>query len=373
MESDSADYVGSRLNDAFTGSQYVTVTDLSGSTASGDETPAVTSNRALNSGVEAAPAATDYIGTAAAKTGFFALDIAAVQLLVAPDAQRLGAADRDTVLRAALDYCAERSDCTFVASSPNRAAATATPRVPSDYTELESDYVNRIKQFSAGFQAAKVYGAVYAGWIQVADPVASGTAPTLFIPNDGHVLGVFARTDQERGIWKAPAGSGAVVRGAQAVCASFTDVQNTDLVRNGLVNPIRFETGSGITIAASRSLSSDTRWWFISTRLLFNFVKVSLREGLRFVRQEPNSGELRRNVAVNVVRPFLLNLWRQGAFGSDPADKVFTIKCDSENNPPAEVNQGNFRIEVYFYAVRPAETIVIVVGQQPTGATAGEA
>ena len=238
---------------------------------------------------------------------------------------------------------------------------------------MESDYVNRIKQFSAGFQAAKVYGAVYAGWIQVADPVASGTAPTLFIPNDGHVLGVFARTDQERGIWKAPAGSGAVVRGAQAICASFTDVQNTDLVRNGLVNPIRFETGSGITIAASRSLSSDTRWWFISTRLLFNFVKVSLREGLRFVRQEPNSGELRRNVAVNVVRPFLLNLWRQGAFGSDPADKVFTIKCDSENNPPAEVNQGNFRIEVYFYAVRPAETIVIVVGQQPTGATAGEA
>jgi len=373
MESDSPDYVGSRLNDAFTGSQYVTVTDLSGATASGDENPAVTSNTALNNGADAPPTATDYIGTVAAKTGFSALDIAAVQLLAAPDAQRLGTADRNTVLRAALDYCAERGDCTFVASSPNRAAATATPRVPSDYTELESDYANRIKQFSAGFQAAKVYGAVYAGWIQVADPVAAGTAPTLFIPNDGHVLGVFARTDQERGIWKAPAGSGAVVRGAQAVCASFTDVQSTDLVRNGLVNPIRFEAGTGITIAASRSLSSDTRWWFISTRLLFNFVKVSLRDGLRFVRQEPNSGELRRNVSVNVVRPFLLNLWRQGAFGSDAADKVFTIKCDNENNPPAEVNQGNFRIEVYFYAVRPAETIVIVVGQQPTGATAGEA
>jgi phage tail sheath protein FI len=373
MEIDSADYAVSQINDTFTGSQYVTVTDLSGATASGDKNPAVTSNQALNNGVDAAPAASDFTGSAAVKTGFFALDIATVQLLVVPDAHRLSAANRDAVFRGALDYCALRGDCTFVASAPNRAApASVTPRVLADYTELESDYANRIKQFSAPFQAAKVYGAVYAGWIQVTDPIATGTAPTLFIPADGHVLGVYARTDQERGIWKAPAGSGAVVRGAQAMCAAFTDLQHTDLVRNGLVNGIRFQDGTGIIVAASRTLSSDTRWWFVSTRLLFNFVKSSLRDGLRFVRQEPNSGELRRTVSLNVVRPFLLNLWRRGAFGSDPPDKVFTIKCDGENNPPEEVNQGNFRIEVYFYAVRPAETIVIVVGQQPTGATAGE-
>jgi phage tail sheath protein FI len=374
METDSADYAPAQINDTFTGSQYITVTDLSGATASGDENPAVISNQQLNNGVDAAPAAGDYTGNAAAKTGFSALDVVAVQLLAVPDAHRLSPADRDAVFHGALDYCAERGDCTFVASAPNRAApGGVTPRVPADYTELESDYTNRIKRFSAHFQALKVFGAIYAGWIQVIDPIATGAAPTLFIPGDGHVLGVYARTDQERGIWKAPAGSGAVVRGAQAVCASFTDLQHTDLVRNGLVNGIRFQQGAGITIAASRTLSSDTRWWFVSTRLVFNFVKVALRDGLRFVRQEPNSGELRRNVSLNVVRPFLLNLWRQGAFGSDPPDKVFTIKCDSENNPPVEVDQGNFKIEVYFYAVRPAETIIIVVGQQPTGGTASEA
>jgi phage tail sheath protein FI len=75
---------------------------------------------------------------------------------------------------------------------------------------------------------------------------------------------------------------------------------------------------------------------------------------------------------LNVVTPFLLGLWRQGAFGSDDPDDVFTVICDASNNPPAEVNLGNFRIEVYFYPVKPAETIIIIVGQQESGAAASE-
>ena len=62
-----------------------------------------------------------------------------------------------------------------------------------------------------------------------------------------------------------------------------------------------------------------------------------------------------------------------GAFGGGAANELFTVKCDAENNPPSEVELGNFWIEVYFYPVRPAETVVIVVGQQPSGATADEA
>lgn len=75
----------------------------------------------------------------------------------------------------------------------------------------------------------------------------------------------------------------------------------------------------------------------------------------------------------NVITPFLLGLWRQGAFGSEPAASVFTVKCDAENNPPADVDQGLFRVEVHFYAVRPAETVHIIVGQQPGGGSAAEA
>ncbi len=373
MELDSADYAPARINHPFTGSRYITVTDLSGGSLTGEENPAVAAGTPLGSGSEAAPSSGDFLGSAAQRTGFHAFDTLQVQLLAAPDAHGLNPAGRKAVVQGALDYCAGRGDCMFVGSSPNRGAAVGvTPRSLRDYTQLESDYLTALEADSAQFQAAKVYGALYAPWIRVFDPTFAGPSPSRFVPPDGHVMGVYARTDLERGIWKAPAGNAAVLRGALDAAASFTDVQHTDLVKNGLVNGIRPTAGLGIIVSASRTLSTDTRWWFVNVRLLFDFVKSSLRDGLRFVRQEPHSEELRRRVRLNVVTPFLLGLWRRGAFGSDPPDKVFTVKCDAENNPPSEVDLGNFKIEVYFYPVKPVETILIVVGQQPSGAAAGE-
>jgi hypothetical protein len=374
MDATSADYVVARLGHPGTGSRYLVATDLSGTAPVGLELPAVVSDAALSGGVEAAPGAADYVGTAAAHTGLFALDTASVQLLAIPDAHRLVVGARQAVVRGALDYCANRGDCMFVGAPPDRTTAGGgVARALSDYTELESSYLTRILAESAPFQAAKVYGALYAPWIRVMDPSGAGPAPARFVPPDGHTMGVYARTDRERGVWKAPAGTAAIVRGALEAAATFTDEQHTTLVRTGFVNGIRPTPGAGIVVAASRTLSTDPRWWYVNVRLLFNFVKASLRDGLRFVRQEPHSEELRRMVRFNVVTPFLLGLWRRGAFGSDPADMVFTVKCDAENNPPAEVQLGNFRVEVYFYPVRPAETIVIVVGQQDSGATAADA
>ena len=185
-------------------------------------------------------------------------------------------------------------------------------------------------------------------------------------------MGIYARTDLTYGIWKPPAGINATVRGALDVAAEFTDNEHDGLVRTGFVNGIRPAPGIGISVAASRTLSTDPRWWYVNIRLLFNFVKSSLRDGLRFVRQQPNSGALRRTVKFNVVMPFLTNLWRRGAFGSDDAKDVFTVTCDESNNPPVEVDLGNFHIDVTFYPVRPAETVVIKVGQQPTGSSASE-
>ena len=374
MDTTSADYVVTRLGNPGSGSRYLVATDLSGTAPIGLELPATGTDLALTGGSEAAPTAADYGGSAATHTGLFALDSAAVQLVAIPDAHRMVVAARDAVVRAAMDYCATRGDCMFVGAVPDRTTAGGGMATAlSDYTELESAYLTRILAYSAPFQGSKVYGALYAPWIRVTDPAGAGPAPARFVPPDGHVMGVYARTDRERGIWKAPAGTSSVLRGALEAAATFTDGQHTAMVRTGFVNGIRPTPGSGIIVAASRTLSTDPRWWYVNVRLLFNFVKASLRDGLRFVRQEPHSEELRRMVRFNVVTPFLLGLWRRGAFGSDPADSVFTVKCDAENNPPAEVQLGNFRVEVYFYPVRPAETIVIVVGQQDSGATAAEA
>jgi phage tail sheath protein FI len=373
MESDTPDYCVRQVNQPFTGSQHIVLADLSGGTPVGDDCPAVVSNQSLSGAVENAPSSADFIGDPGVKTGLYALDTVQVQLLAMPDVHTLPAPARIAAVAGALAYCAGRGDCTFVGSGPDRGTPGNVPaRSIADYKQLESDYVTSTEAYSAHFQAAKVYGALYVPWIQVNDPIGNGPAPMRFVPPEGAVMGVYARTDLERGIFKAPAGNDALVEGALAVSANFTDAQHTDLVRNGWVNGIRATPGVGIIVAASRTLSIDTRWWYVNVRLLFNFVKSTLRDGLRFVRQEPNSDALQRSVRLNVVTPFLMGLWRQGAFGSDPPAQVFSVKCDAQNNPPSEVDVGNFHLEVYFYPVKPAETILIIVGQQPSGATVAE-
>ncbi len=378
MESDSADYAVDRLNHPQRGSRYLTAADASAADApSGLKCPAQVSSRALAGGAAGAPAAADFAGSAALKTGFHAFDTVSAQLLLVPDAHVVAAtegdAGRDSVVRAALDYCAQRGDCMLIGAAPDRGAAIPQPRSEADYTQSVSDYVSSVKGYSARFQGRKVYGALYAGWIRVADPLATGPNRTFYMPADGHVAGLYGRVGRQREVWKAPAGIGAQLRGALAASADFTDREHDDLVRGGWVNGLRPTPGAGIVVAASRTLSTDTRWWFVGTRRLFNLVKSSLKEGLRFVRQEPHTEQLRRTVRLNVVTPFLLGLWRGGAFGSDPPEDVMTVKCDAENNPPDQVALGNFRLEVYFYPSKPAETVLIVVGQQPSGAAASEA
>jgi uncharacterized protein len=125
-------------------------------------------------------------------------------------------------------------------------------------------------------------------------------------------------------------------------------------------------------IDSSRTLSTNTLWLYVNVRLLFNYVKTSLKYGLRWVVQEPNDTTLWNKIKYNSVTPFLMGLWRRGAFGPGAPADVFTVKVDAENNPPANIQQGILNVEVYFYPSRPAETIVITVGQQEGGAKTSE-
>ena len=359
-------YVEAVINDQDSGSRYVTATDVAAATV-GANAPAERRDAARRLiatrlgadngipltfvlGTDVAPSDVDFIGDVAARSGLHALDTSRIQLLACPDTQSPG------VTNAALAYCEWRNDAMFVGSPP------------------QGYDLDGAKSFAAPFRGKKVYGAMYWPWIDVVNPLdTTGNKPRLTIPPVGHVLGVYARIGDARGVWKAPAGDEAVVAEAIGVERDISDVDHTDLVKNGGVNAIRAIPGSGIIIDSSRTLSTDTRWLFVGTRRLFNFVKLSLKDGLRWVAQEPHSDALRRAVRFNVVTPFLLGLWRQGAFGTDQPDDLFTVICDATNNPPAEVNLGNFRIEVYFYPVKPAETIIIVVGQQESGASASDA
>jgi len=343
-------YVEAVVNDPQRGSAYLVATDLDSASGVGLDAPAP-GIYPLTGGADGAdPADTAFLGDPAARTGLEAFNGVAIQLLACPESTSVG------VAAGAIAYCERRGDAMFVGT------------VPYGFDREGA------KAYAAALRGRKVFGALYGPWIQVVnpDPVAAAVQPLVWIPPVGQVAGTYARIADARGVWKAPAGDEARLGDALGVEYDMTDADHTDLVRNGGVNGIRALPGAGIVVDASRTLSTDTRWLFVNVRRLFNFVKSSLRDGLTWVAQEPNDEALRRMVRFNVVTPFLLGLWRQGAFGSDPAEQVFTVKCDAENNAPQDVANGIFTLEVYFYPAKPAEAILIVVGQQDSGATAAD-
>lgn len=275
-----------------------------------------------------------------------------IQMLACPDFES------QATINAGMTYCAERNDCVFIASL-SLTSLSLTTHVVSD----ANTFPENLKAWDRG----RSYGVLYAPWIKV-----YGTNKLIEIPPTGHVMGVYARISAERGIWKAPAGDEAGLRGVLGVTHQYTDAQHTTMVRQYHINCIRYIPGSGIVIDSSRTLCSDPRWWYVNVRRLFNFIKSSLKNNLGWVRQEPNRSDLWNKVKFNVVRPFMMDLWRQGAFGTGTPEQVFTIKCDADNNPPHHVDQGIFKLEVYLYPSKPAETILITVGQQDFGGSASE-
>ena len=327
------------INDPLTGSRYITVTIPSAATTN----PAAAASAPLEDGEDDTLTGTGL--TAALAGAFAAFDPFGVQLVACPESTE------EDVVTAGLTYCENRGDCVFIGATPQGldvGGATA-------YGQL--------------FQGNKVYGALYYPWIQVLDP----RGGRITIPPTGHVMGAYARIDFQRGVWKAPAGNEARVMGALGTDTAISDVDHTSLVKNGSVNAIRFIPGAGIVVDSSRSLSTNTLWLYMNVRLLFNFVKTSLKYGLRWVVQEPNTEDLWKKVKINTVTPFLMGLWRKGAFGPGAAEDVFTVKVDADNNPPSNIQQGIFTIEVFFYPSRPAETVVVIVGQQEGASSASEA
>lgn len=349
MESDTSRYAPAVINDVLSGSKYITAEDLLSASTVGADLPASLAWTPLHTGRDGTPTAAQVVGDAATHSGFSAFDSQPIQLLTC---ERTDPA----IVVGALAYCENRSDCMYVGA------------VPEGNVETEPAVA-----YGQSFQAKKVYGALYSPWITINDPAAVGDNPRRSIPPVGHVLGAYARIDRGRGVWKAPAGDEANLAGVLDVTYRLTDAEHTKLVKEGSVNGIRFIPRSGIVIDSSRTLSTDPRWYYVNVRLLFNFVKSSLKDGLRWVRQEPNRQSLWNAIKFNAVTPFLLGLWRQGAFGTGSPEQVFTVICAASNNPPDQVDQGILNVEVYFYPSRPAETIVITVGQQDSGATASEA
>jgi len=209
------------------------------------------------------------------------------------------------------------------------------------------------------------YAAVYYPWIEIPHPAGQGR---LKVPPSGHIAGVYARTDDQKGVHKAPGNE--IIRGCLGPAALLNDTEH-GMLNEHSINAIVSIPGSGTTLMGARTLSNSTQWRYINVRRLLLYIENSILDATRFAVFLPNNQSLWATVK-RQVSDFLHTVWRSGAlFGATPG-VAFKVKVDEELNPPSIRALGQLIIEVVLYPVTPAEFIVFRVIQQPGGADVNE-
>ncbi|MGW0706784.1 phage tail sheath subtilisin-like domain-containing protein [Streptomyces sp. NPDC002643] len=296
------------------------------------------------------PGPREYLGDSADRTGFGGLEaIDEISMVAVPDlmaAYQRGAIDLEAVKAVQLGLIAH---CELMG---DRVAVIDPP------PGLNARQIRVWRQETAGYDSK--YAALYYPWIKVFDP-ASGQSQV--IPPSGHVAGVWARNDFERGVHKAPANE--VVRGAVDLELQITRGEQ-DLLNPIGVNCIRAFPGRGIRVWGARTMSSDPAWRYLNIRRYFNYLEESILIGTQWVVFEPNDHALWARIRRN-VSAFLVNEWRGGALFGQRPEEAFYVKCDEETNPPESVDLGRVICEIGIAPVKPAEFVIFRLAQFSSG------
>ncbi len=178
----------------------------------------------------------------------------------------------------------------------------------------------------------------------------------------GAVAGVFARTDTQRGVWKAPAGLEAGIAGVSALSVPMTDSENGQLNPIG-VNCLRAMPGAGPVVWGSRTLRgadrlADTDWKYIPVRRLALFLEESIYRGTQWAVFEPNDESLWSQLRMN-IGGFLQTLFRQGAFQGSSAREAYFVKCDRSTTTQTDINNGIVNILIGYAPLKPAEFVIL--------------
>ena len=304
-----------------------------------------------------APVSTDVVvGDVAERSGLSGFEVAdEVTMLCVPDIWALykaGAVSMDgvkAVQLAMIAHCENMKDRFAILDCP----PGLSPQQIKDWRMTETGYDTK-------------YGALYYPWISVANPLGNGES--MDIPPSGYMAGIYARSDTERGVHKAPANE--VVRGVLALEKQITKSEQ-DILNPIGVNCIRSFPGRGIRVWGARTLSSDASWRYINVRRLFNFVEKSIEQGTQWIVFEPNDMDLWARIRRD-IRAFMTTVWRSGAlFGATPA-QAFYVKCDAENNTSDLRDLGQVIIEIGMAPVKPAEFVIFRISQWASGSDTSE-
>lgn len=206
------------------------------------------------------------------------------------------------------------------------------------------------------------YASLYFPRIMQANPLMDNQLEE-FVPS-GAIAGILARTDTNRGTWKAPAGTEATIAGIRGFSVPLTDMENGKLNQIG-INCLRSFPVYGRVVWGARTLEGGdvlaSEWKYLPVRRTALFIEESLFRGLKWVVFEPNDEPLWGQIRLN-VGAFMHNLFRQGAFQGKKKEAYF-VKCDSETTTQNDINNGVVNIVVGFAPLKPAEFVIIKLQQ----------
>jgi hypothetical protein len=283
------------------------------------------------------PELSDYAGetTPGERTGLAAFEeVDEIAVVCVPDEGSVPG-----LTEAVENHCASMGDRFAVLQSPQNAGDVSELRPPVNST----------------------YAAFYYPWIRVSHPE---TGARTLVPPGGHVAGIYARSDTERGVHKAPANE--VVRGALGLQFDLTTGEQDVLNPRG-VNCIRSFRGRGIRVWGARTSSSDPLWRYVNVRRLFLYLEESIDESTQWVVFEPNDENLWARVR-QTVRNFLTTEWRNGALVGTTPEQAFYVKCDRTTMTRDDIDNGRLIVEVGVAPVKPAEFVVFRIAQWTGGA-----
>lgn len=294
----------------------------------------------------------DYIGdsngTPDRRTGLEGIKtIDEVSLLVVPDQPRVPGLDGEV-----------RTQCELLR---DRFGILSTDRDVTDVGALMPPFTSS-------------YVALYFPWVRVMDPV---TQSTLLVPPAGHVAGVYAATDIDRGVHKAPANvdlRGIVTQdlpGNRKPLAYLVSKGDQDVLNPRGVNCLRdFRADRrGIRVWGSRTLADNAQWKYVPVRRLFLFVEESVTEGTQWVVFEPNDdftwARVRRS-----IENFLTSVWRSGALMGATPDEAFQVRCDRTTMTQDDIDNGRLICLIGMAPVKPAEFVILRFSQRTADAPA---
>jgi phage tail sheath protein FI len=289
----------------------------------------------------------EFLGSEADKTGIYALEHADIfnLLCIPPYSEGDEHPDRKKeVLDKAAAYCEKRRAMLIVDPPPNWKKADATGGPSAVLTPIEN-------------------AAIFFSRIQAPDPLRDNQVES-FGPG-GAVAGIFARTDAARGVWKAPAGLEATLRGVTGLTVPLTDAENGELNPLG-INCLRQMPAAGYVVWGARTTVGDDRlasqWKYIPVRRTALYIEESLYRGTQWAVFEPNDEPLWSQLRLN-IGVFMHGLFRQGAFqGQSPKDAYF-VKCDKTTTTQADIDRGIVNVIVGFAPLKPAEFVVLYIQQ----------